>query len=55
MLSLGGPEMGLAVLEVARGSNNFQTWKRALSAVEIPDRAIMLAKEHGQERLLPRR
>jgi len=55
MLSLGGPEMGLAVLEVARGTNNFQTWKRALSGVDVPDRAISLAKQQGQERLLPRR
>jgi len=55
MLSLGGPDMGRAVLEIARGNDSYQDWKRALSGVTHSDEAIAIAKRHGLERVLPQR
>ena len=54
-LSLGGPEAGLAALEVARSGGGFAAWKRALRRVERPFHAVEIAREAGREALLPRR
>jgi radical SAM superfamily enzyme YgiQ (UPF0313 family) len=55
MLSQGGPETGLAVLDVARSDGSFATWKRALSRIERPFHARELAEENNLSAVLPRR
>jgi len=55
MLSQGGPETGLAVLDVARSGGSFASWKHALSRVENPFHARDFAEEHNLSTVLPRR
>ena len=54
-LSLGGPEVGLAAMEVARSGGGFSAWKRALRKVDVPDRALQIAREQGLMHVIPRR
>jgi radical SAM superfamily enzyme YgiQ (UPF0313 family) len=55
MLSQGGPDTGLAVLDVARQGGSFASWKRALSKVERPYHARELAVENQLSSVLPKR
>jgi len=55
MLSQGGPETGLAVLDVAKSGGNFAAWKRALSNIERPFHARELAEENNLRSILPLR
>ena len=54
-LSQGGPETGLAVLDVAKSGGNFAAWKRALSNIERPFHARELAEENNLRSILPLR
>tara|TARA_B100000029_G_scaffold497721_1_gene565615 strand:+ start:1197 stop:2552 length:1356 start_codon:yes stop_codon:yes gene_type:complete len=55
MLSLGGPETGLAAVEVAEAGGGFHAWKAALKQLEQPFAARSFAEETGRSSWLPRR
>jgi len=54
-LSTGGPETGLAVLNILDSDGGYAAWKKHLEAVSVPHEALEIAKGTPESKLIPRR